>query len=124
MSVKVQFSVKVQIFSFYSTKTYVVGTICLAIFFSVKSHIIFLSISLSMSFGCSKEPSHRDGSFEYPQHMIWLRNKGGNSEKIMVYLESWNGLQMLSERGIMVQKEVRACFRAPDNDIENNCDRK
>ena len=24
---------------------------------------------------CSKEPSHRDGSFEYPQHMFWLRNK-------------------------------------------------
>ena len=24
---------------------------------------------------CSKEPSHGDGSFEYPQHMFWLRNK-------------------------------------------------
>ena len=21
--------------------------------------------------GCSKEPSHRDGSFEYPQQMFW-----------------------------------------------------
>ena len=28
-----------------------------------------------MSFGCSKEPSHRDGSFEYPQYMFWLVNK-------------------------------------------------
>ena len=28
--------------------------------------------------GCSKEPSHRDGSFEYPQHMFWLRNKNNN----------------------------------------------
>ena len=28
-----------------------------------------------MYFGCSKEPSHRDGSFEYPQHMFWLGNK-------------------------------------------------
>ena len=36
---------------------------------------IFLSISLNIRFGCSKEPSHRDGSFEYPQHMFWLRNK-------------------------------------------------
>ena len=36
---------------------------------------IFLPISLNMCFGCSKEPSHRDGSFEYPQHMFWLRNK-------------------------------------------------
>ena len=28
-----------------------------------------------MCFVCSKEPSHRDGSFKYPQHMFWLRNK-------------------------------------------------
>ena len=28
-----------------------------------------------MCFGCSKELSYRDGSFEYPQHMFWLRNK-------------------------------------------------
>ena len=28
-----------------------------------------------MYFWCSKEPCHRDGSFEYPQHMFWLRNK-------------------------------------------------
>ena len=31
-----------------------------------------------MCFVCSKEPSHRDGSFEYPQHMFWLRNKKNN----------------------------------------------
>ena len=24
---------------------------------------------------CSKEPSPRDGSFEYTQHMFWSRNK-------------------------------------------------
>ena len=40
-----------------------------------KIAIIFLSISLNMCFGCSKEPSHRDSSFDYPQHMFWLRNK-------------------------------------------------
>ena len=28
-----------------------------------------------MCFGCSKEPSHRDGSCEYPQHMFWTRNE-------------------------------------------------
>ena len=28
-----------------------------------------------MCFACSKEPSHLDGSFEYPQHMFWMRNK-------------------------------------------------
>ena len=31
-----------------------------------------------MCFGWAKEPSHRDGSFEYPQHMFWLRNKKNN----------------------------------------------
>ena len=28
-----------------------------------------------MCFGCSKNLSHVDGSFEYQQHMFWLRNK-------------------------------------------------
>ena len=36
---------------------------------------IFLRINFNRCFGCSKEPSHQDGSFEYPQHMFWLRNK-------------------------------------------------
>ena len=31
-----------------------------------------------MCFGCSKEPSHCDGSFEYPQRMFWMRNKENN----------------------------------------------
>ena len=43
--------------------------------FQRKIAIIFLSISLNMCFGCSKEQSHRDGSFEYQQHMFWLKNK-------------------------------------------------
>ena len=29
----------------------------------------------NICFGCSKEPSHWDGSLEYPQHMFLLRNK-------------------------------------------------
>ena len=40
--------------------------------------IIFLSISFNMCFGCSKEPSQQDSSFEYPQHMFWLRSKKSN----------------------------------------------
>ena len=43
-----------------------------------KIEINFLSISLNMCFGCSKAPSHRDGSFEYAQHLFWLRNKKNN----------------------------------------------
>ena len=42
--------------------------------------IIFLSISQNICFGCSKELSLRDGYFEYPQHMFWLRNKEVDSE--------------------------------------------
>ena len=37
--------------------------------FSVKLRFFFLSISLNMCF---------DGSFEYPEHMFWLRNKKKN----------------------------------------------
>ena len=44
----------------------------------LKIVIIFLVISLNMCFGCSKEPSHWVGSFEYQQHMFWLRNKKNN----------------------------------------------
>ena len=36
---------------------------------------IFLPINLNVCFGCSKEPSHWDSSFEYPQLMFWMRNK-------------------------------------------------
>ena len=31
-----------------------------------------------MCLGCSKEPSQRDSSFEYPQYMFWLRNNNMN----------------------------------------------
>ena len=34
--------------------------------FEPKIVIIFLSISSDICFGCSKEPSHWDGSFENP----------------------------------------------------------
>ena len=40
-----------------------------------KVEIIFLRLRLNISFCCSKELSCRDGSFEYPQHMFWSRNK-------------------------------------------------
>ena len=39
---------------------------------------IFLPINFNICFGCSNEPSQWDGSFEYPQHMFWLRNKKVN----------------------------------------------
>ena len=47
-------------------------------FYEGKIVIIFLPINLNMCLGCSKELSHWDGSFEYPQHMFWMRNKGNS----------------------------------------------
>ena len=55
--------------------------------------IIFLSISLNMCFGCSKEPSHRDGSFEYPQHMFWLRNKKKKNFSYTLVYECEGGIE-------------------------------
>ena len=43
----------------------------------------FLPITFYILFGRSKEPSHWDGSFKWPQHMFWLRNKK------IVKLKSW-----------------------------------
>ena len=39
---------------------------------------ISLPSNLNISAGHSKEHSHRDSSFEYPQHMFWLRNMKNN----------------------------------------------
>ena len=40
--------------------------------------LISLYLNQSIFCGHSKELSHRDGSFEYLQHMFWLRNKKNN----------------------------------------------
>ena len=36
---------------------------------------IFLPIIFNICCGFSKEPSQWDGSFDYPQHMLWMKNK-------------------------------------------------
>ena len=54
--------------------------------------IIFLSFALNMCFGCSNERSHWDGSFEYPQHMFWMRNKKNNFQVCILYLEVCYGV--------------------------------
>ena len=48
--------------------------ISLMLFFKSVGINIFFPIISNKGFGCSKEPYHQDGSFEYPQHMFWLRN--------------------------------------------------
>ena len=46
--------------------------------FERKTVIIFLPSNLNIHFGCSKDQSHGDGSFEFQQHMFWLRKKKNN----------------------------------------------
>ena len=40
---------------------------------SLDQSIIFLSIILNISFGCSKEQTQQDCSFEHPQHVFYLK---------------------------------------------------
>ena len=43
-----------------------------------------------MCFWCSKEPSHWDVSFEYPQHMFWTRNKENSfSIRTLIWRSVW-----------------------------------
>ena len=39
---------------------------------SVNCEYFIPIISFNTCFGCSKEPSYLDDSFEYPQHIFWL----------------------------------------------------
>ena len=39
------------------------------------NYVHLLSHQFKHEFGCSKELSHWDSSFEYKQHMFWLKNK-------------------------------------------------
>ena len=57
-------------------------------------------------FGCSKEPSHRDGSFEYPQHIFLLRNKKNNFLVLM-----WRPDYILLSGGISPFPYL--CFPSP-----------
>ena len=59
-----------------TVNTYIIGTdkdsLC------TLNCIDFLTHQFKHVFWCSKELSHLDGSFEYPQHKFWLRNKKNN----------------------------------------------
>ena len=54
---------------------YLISEVLISKMFECKVVNIILPISFNICFGCSKEPSQWDGSFEYSQHMFWLRNK-------------------------------------------------
>ena len=71
---------------FFTLKKFVYQSLCfrvnMVLFIGLDKHNYwaqnckyFLPISFNICFGCLDEPSHWDGSFEYPQHMFWLRIK-------------------------------------------------
>ena len=66
---------------------------------------IFFPINFTFDFGCSKEPSHGDGSFEYPQHMFWLRTKEIDFLIMCSYLEACRVLYCLSRVFIAIQQQ-------------------
>ena len=68
--------------------------------------IFFLPMSLNICFGCSKEPSHRDGPFEYPQHMFWLRNKKNNFQVHTLIWGPGIHLLILAEHSGSVGREL------------------
>ena len=63
--------------------------------FERKIAIIFSPSNLYICFGSSKEPSHRDGSFEHPQYMFWLRNKQNNFQ-IRTFIWSTETARMIT----------------------------
>ena len=56
--------------------------IWVVLLYSWKIETLFLKLE---DYAAFKEPFHRDGSFEYPQHTFWLRNK-----KVMLLLHNLN----------------------------------
>ena len=55
----------------------------------------FFPISLNICFGCSKEPSHWDGSFDYTQHMFLSRNKKNIFFIMHSYLKTYYAIDNL-----------------------------
>ena len=55
-------------------------------------------------FRCSKEPSNRDGSFEYPQHMFWMRNI---EKRFLIHTLIWRPalirIDMLDSRSMAIE---------------------
>ena len=84
----------------YAPKPGKLASLCLQRFSSifetsVRVHtrkIIFLFLNQNICFGCSKEPSRWDGSFEHPKHMLKIIGKKIFTTftlKNFVYLNQW-----------------------------------
>ena len=72
---------------------------------------IFLPSNLNICFECSKELSHGDGTFEYPQHMFRLRNKNNNFQlHTLIWLLIWDLKQENKQTLIWRPESVIAAF--------------
>ena len=71
---------------------------------------IFWPIKIYICFGCSKEQSHWDGSFEYPHHMFWLWNMKVvfNNALIPRYDEQYVCLTWLTQESVAIKNDVFA----------------
>ena len=77
-----------------------------------------------MCFGCSKVPSHRDGSFEYPQHLFWLRNKKTNSylgASACKYNINWNAASQMYTNGAGIENILISTMVKFKRDIYSPC---
>ena len=78
---------------------------------------IFLHISFNICFGCSKQPSDWDGSFEFPQLMFWWRYEKNlfcytvltkGQYKIFQLLKCWVSLNALNSETPTFWIQVRS----------------
>ena len=63
--------------------------------------------------GNQKKTSLRDGSFEYPQHMFWLRNK-----KIDPILTCYSKTKLLDTVNVLTFRTLVACLKGFTNSTE------
>ena len=68
-----------------------------------------------MYFGCSKERSHRDVFFEYPQHMFWMHDKANSLSISTLIWRPVNRLQslLLSMKMYIVVTDVLMTLLVP-----------
>ena len=77
--------------------------VCSKIEIEIKKYItckignFILSTICKMCFGCSKEPSQWDGSFEYPIHMLWLKNNKINFLLFILLMDFPTQIKALSK---------------------------
>ena len=72
------------------------------------------AISVNISFGCSKELSHQDRYFEYPQHMICreirIQRLEYSTRKTHVAFKFWRPLNLMF---VLITLKLTTCLENP-----------